>query len=62
MLHDETIFSIPLLVLVNDLLENDLLGLLAIGQGNFNSYLPSKKIYQSWTTGRELFQTLNLTV
>lgn len=40
------------------LLENDLPGPLTIEQVSFKSYLPSKKIYLSETTGQDFFLVL----
>ena len=40
------------------LFEDDLPGLLTIGQVNFQNYLPSKKINLSRTTGRDFFRAL----
>ena len=40
------------------LLEDDLAGPFSIGQVSFKSYLPSKKIYLSQTTGWDFFLAL----
>ena len=40
------------------LLEDDLPGLLPIGQVSFKSFLPSKKIYLSWTARRHFLGAL----
>ena len=42
--------------LYNIIINHDLV--LGTDQVRFKSYLPSKKIYLSWTTGRDLFQAL----